>query len=158
MIIYKLNKTKGFTLIELLVAMSIVSIISITFFTLISTTIKGNKKNEIDIKSMQIAQTHIENIRNQLKKEGKLDKLTLKYSEDVEGNIKEETIDLEDNSKFDIYRKFNHKSIDKSIHIIEVLITREKGSADKYLYNINVKVTTKLSKKKTIITTSILDS
>ncbi|MGL5713108.1 MAG: type IV pilus modification PilV family protein [Paraclostridium sp.] len=64
---YKLREIDGFTLIELLIAMSIISIISISFFVILNSSIKINKKNEIDIKSMQIAQSKIESIRAEIK-------------------------------------------------------------------------------------------
>lgn len=64
---YKLREIDGFTLIELLIAMSIISIISISFFVILNSSIKINKKNEIDIQSMQIAQSEIESIRAEIK-------------------------------------------------------------------------------------------
>lgn len=149
--IYKLNKSKGFTLMELLIAISIISTISIAFFTVVNTTIKTNKKNEVDIKAMQIAQTHIENIRNQLTKEDKLEELTLMYNE------KKEVINLRDSSKNEIYINLNHNSIDNNTYIAEILLTRENGSSNKYLYDVKVEVTAELSKKRTILVTSILD-
>ncbi|MGL4797454.1 MAG: type II secretion system protein [Paraclostridium sp.] len=71
-----INK-KGFTLIELLVAMSIVSLIGFAFFKIVNSSILTNSKNERDIKSIHIAQTQIENIRSQLKKEGTLSKISI---------------------------------------------------------------------------------
>lgn len=63
----KLNKQEGFTLLELLVALGILSIIVITFTTILAIGIRGNTKNDKDIKALQLAQSEIEIIRNQIK-------------------------------------------------------------------------------------------
>lgn len=63
----KNTKYKGFTLIELLIAMSIISLIAMTFFSFFSFGIKFNTKNDKDIKCLNIAQTEIENLREQIK-------------------------------------------------------------------------------------------
>lgn len=65
----KLKSKVGFTLIELLIAMSIISLIAMAFFTVWNSTIKANTKNEKDIKALNIAQSEIENVRNQIKKD-----------------------------------------------------------------------------------------
>ena len=103
---------------------------------------------------MQIAQTQIENIRSQLKKEGTLEELILKYSIDSQGTINEEKLKLVDI----LDKSIEHKTSDNSTYIVKIILTREKGSVNKYLYNIKVKVNTNLSKTETILNTSILDS
>lgn len=149
-----IKNEKGFTLIELLVGISIVSIIALSFFKIANSSILSNSKNEKDINAMQIAQTQIENIRGQLKKEGTLEKLNLKYSIDSQGTIKEEKLQLVDF----IEKSIEHKTSDNSTYRVQIILTREKGNSNKYLYNIKVKVNTNLSKKETILNTSILDS
>ena len=64
----KINKSKGFTLIEVLVSISILSIIGLAFFSTVNTSIKTNKKNEMDIKALHLAESEIENLRAQIKK------------------------------------------------------------------------------------------
>jgi prepilin-type N-terminal cleavage/methylation domain-containing protein len=69
---YKIkNRRRGFTLVEVLVAMSIISLIAIGFFTILNTSIRFNVKNEKDIKALNIAQSEIENLRNQIKSKKK---------------------------------------------------------------------------------------
>lgn len=63
----KKDKSKGFTLVEVLISLSILSILMLVFFSIINTSIKTNKKNEIDINAMNIAQSEVENIRVQIK-------------------------------------------------------------------------------------------
>lgn len=62
-----LNKS-GFTLIELVFAMGIISLVMLTFFTIVNTSIRSNSKNEKDIVAINIAQSEIENLREQIKK------------------------------------------------------------------------------------------
>lgn len=64
----KIKDTRGLTLIELLISISILSIIGLAFFSTINTSIKSNKKNETDIKAMNLAQSEVENLRIQIKK------------------------------------------------------------------------------------------
>ena len=63
----KKNNSRGFTLVEVLVSLSILSILILVFFGVINTSIKNNKKNEIDINSLSLAQSEVENIRIQIK-------------------------------------------------------------------------------------------
>lgn len=63
----RINNNKGFTLIELMIAMSIISLIAMSFFYILGSAIKSNVRNEVDIKALNIAQTTIENIRVQIK-------------------------------------------------------------------------------------------
>lgn len=64
----KIKDIRGLTLIELLISISILSIIGLAFFSTINASIKTNKKNETDIKAMNLAQSEIENLRIQIKK------------------------------------------------------------------------------------------
>lgn len=61
------KSNKGFTLIEILIAMSIISLIAMAFFTFLNTSIRFNSKNEKDIKALNIAQSEVENLREQIK-------------------------------------------------------------------------------------------
>lgn len=63
----KNRSSKGFTLAEILISLSILSILILVFFGVINTSIKNNKKNEIDINSLSLAQSEVENIRIQIK-------------------------------------------------------------------------------------------
>lgn len=61
------NKKKGFTLIEVIIAISIISIISLALFRVINSAIKNNSKNEIDIHSLNVAQSEMEQLRSNIK-------------------------------------------------------------------------------------------
>lgn len=63
----KKEVSKGFTLVEVLVSLSILSILMLVFFYVINISIKNNKKNEVDINALHLAQSEIENIRAQIK-------------------------------------------------------------------------------------------
>lgn len=63
----KKNNAKGFTLIEVLISICILSILTIVFSNVMNNSIKINKKNEVDINAMHLAQTEIENLRVQIK-------------------------------------------------------------------------------------------
>ena len=63
----KKEVSKGFTLVEVLVSLSILSILMLVFFNVINISIKNNKKNEVDINALHLAQSEIENIRAQIK-------------------------------------------------------------------------------------------
>lgn len=139
---YKKNK-RGFTLIELLVSISIISIISICFFNIINNSLKINKKNEVDIKAMNIAQTAIEDIRNDIK-EGNIIGLDMDEDGEDEFNI----IDSNWNGTLkEIYVQSPSLTTTKSIKNIEyeVNITklereRYSNSSTKYLYTIKLVV------------------
>lgn len=61
------NKKKGFTLIEVIIAISIISIISLALFRVINSAIKNNSKNEMDIHSLNVAQSEMEQLRSNIK-------------------------------------------------------------------------------------------
>ncbi len=63
----KNKSNKGFTLLELLVSLTIITFILFAFFRIINTTTRVNTKNDRDIKALNIAQTEVENLRNQIK-------------------------------------------------------------------------------------------
>jgi prepilin-type N-terminal cleavage/methylation domain-containing protein len=110
-------KNKGFTLIEILIAMSLVSLIAMAFFTILNSTIKANSVNEKNIKCLNIAQSEVENIRQQIKE---LKQIQVKSSESYE------PIPIEINNA--IYYeviKVEKKEI-------------QQGNPNGYLYTINV--------------------
>ena len=78
-----MKKNKGFTLIELLVALAIVGIILLAFFRSVDSTNRMNAKNDRDIKALNIAQSEIENLRNQIKNGGQLDKIKIEDVIDI---------------------------------------------------------------------------
>jgi prepilin-type N-terminal cleavage/methylation domain-containing protein len=63
----KYKNNRGFTLIEILIAMGIISLIAMAFSTILNSTIKANSVNEKNIKCLNIAQSEVENIRQQIK-------------------------------------------------------------------------------------------
>jgi prepilin-type N-terminal cleavage/methylation domain-containing protein len=96
------NSNKGFTLIEILVAMSIVMLIAMAFFSINNMSIKLNSKNEKDIQSMNIAQSIMEDIRQDIK-EGKdgsyFDKIV--WANGLQGEYNKEDIEI-DNNKYNV--------------------------------------------------------
>lgn len=139
--VVKLNKEKGFTLIELIVAMSIISLISIGFYSLLNTSIKTNVKNEQDISALQLAQSEMENIRLQIKS----------------GSTQFETKD-KDNKKVDLKVNGNtpyKKGENNKIYNVEVDINLDSNS-DLYKVIITSELeNTTVNKKKTKIVTEI---
>ena len=89
----KLKKSKGFTLIELLVALAIVSTILLAFFKVTDSTTKMNVKNDLDIKALNLAQSEIENLRNQIKNNTLIEEDIEPYKKSIDG--KEFNIDLD---------------------------------------------------------------
>lgn len=61
-----MNK-RGFTLIEVLISLSILSIIGAAFFSIANNAIRINSKNDKDIQEMNIVQSVIEDIRDDIK-------------------------------------------------------------------------------------------
>lgn len=112
------KKNKGFTLIELLIALAIVGIILLAFFKVTDNTTKMNVKNDIDIKALNIAQSEIENLRNQIKN-----------GEQVESKNHIKSID--------------GKEFKVELHIIsksEVKTQKKNLNTGLYMYTINIKV------------------
>ena len=174
----KIKNEKGFTLIELIIALSIISIVSMAFFRTINSSIKYNTKNEKDIKALNVAQTEIENIRNEIKK-SKTDIIIndeiiipsdnivwIEKEVIVEGQTEKVTkefvqIDDDPNKNTLQYNKTIPGEITE--YIVKLDLSREKkadkSSALKYLYTINIEVKAEnenLSNKTTILTTSVL--
>ena len=127
----KLKKEKGFTLIELLVALAIVGIILLAFFKSIDSTTRINTKNDRDIKALNIAQSEIENLRNQIKN-----------GEQVES---ENCVKRIDGKEFNIYLDISKEKVKNE---------NKNNNIDTglYLYTINIEVKSKdeyFSKKPT---------
>lgn len=121
----KLKKSKGFTLIELLVALAIVGIILLAFFKVADSTTKMNVKNDRDIKALNLAQSEIENLRNQIKNYEQLEKLEIKEvinrlkDDNYDGKIENDYINKDIESKVE----FNNKII--SIPLVNIPETEE---------------------------------
>lgn len=114
----KLKQNKGFTLIELLVALAIVGIILLAFFKVTYSTTKMNVKNDIDIKALNLAQSEIENLRNQIKNGVQAEEKT--YIKSIDG--KEFEVSLYNISKSKVSTQNNN--LDTGL----------------YMYTINIKV------------------
>lgn len=121
----KIKNNKGFTLIELIIALSVISIILMAFYSIINSSIKHNVKNEKDIKSLNIAQSEIESLRNEIKSsnssiniyddEGNI-LITIPESEDI---IWKET-EIEENGE------------KKNIDIVDIIEIKLDGTYGKY--------------------------
>ncbi len=193
----KKTKNKGFTLLELIIALSIVSIVLMSFYTLINSSIKQNTKTEKDIKSLNIAQGEIESLRNEvktsntiinIKDDNGIDNLISipvanvnsgdivwkaigtdnEYVIDIKGDgIYNSYIAIEDDgSSNDEILQYN-RSIDgdPTEYVVKLKVSRQKkgdinnSSNNYYIYVLEVRVkpqNSNLSKKETILTTSIL--
>ena len=130
----KNRSSKGFTLAEILISLSILSILILVFFGVINTSIKNNKKNEIDINSLSLAQSEVENIRIQIKNNNT-------------SNLK----DLE-NNEFIIGENHNYTS---NTCDVDVLVEQKSD----LLYEVNVTVkykNPKDSRKKVQIITQVV--
>lgn len=114
----KLKKDKGFTLIELLVALSIVGIILLAFFKVTDITTRMNVKNNTDIKALNLAQSEVENLRNQIKNGEQIE--SRNYIKSIDG--KEFKVSLQIISKSKIYAQ--NDNLDTGL----------------YMYKINMKV------------------
>lgn len=117
----KLKKCRGFTLLEILVAMSIISLISMAFFSFLSSSTKINSKNEKDINSLNIAQSEIEKLRQQIKSTNWDNNLYIQV--DNSGY-------LYINNSGDNNIKWIKNSNDKSIEYLDIL---ESGEYGKYI-------------------------
>lgn len=135
----KLKVNKGFTLIEILIAMSITSIIILTLFTTLNSTIKGNVKNEINIKTLNLGQSEIENIRELIKEEKEI-----KIVDDL--NNQSKNIAIGSNALNILNKKIKN---DNRNYYEKIYITKEKityGNNSNYLYTIKVIVNDDIQK------------
>lgn len=156
------KKNKGFTLLELLVALAIIISIMFAFFKVYNSSIRVNTKNDRDIKALNLAQSELENLRNQIK--------NLKRSEDdkkIEINIGGKQIDVEELGEEPIhiptYEKNYTDEDGMKERVYKINLTLEKSSVTNqiYMFNINIDAKSKdeyLSKKKIELSTSILSN
>ena len=132
----KLKQDKGFTLIELLVALAIVGIILLAFFTSINSTIRMDAKNDRDIKALNLAQSEIENLRNQIK--------TNVGSENQEINQIIQSKETISNRIIEPYKKtIDGKEFEISLYnISKSKLDTQNTNLDEelYMYTINIKV------------------
>ena len=132
----KKNNSRGFTLVEVLVSLSILSILILVFFGVINTSIKNNKKNEVDINALSLAQSEVENIRIQIKNNN------ISNLKDLENNEIIIDADIENSYTFKNY---------------EVKISVEQKSDLLYEVNVTVKYKDpKDSRKKVQIITQVV--
>lgn len=138
----KLNN-EGFTLLELLVALAISTMVLMAFTTTINTSIRGNTKNDKDIKALNIAQTEIENIRVQIKEGKHLFENSNGDSVQVDranGNIFNQIVD---GKNFEVIM-FLTKETTSSLYTLKVVVKATGAGIDDYF-----------SKKETEIITQI---
>lgn len=168
-----LKKEEGFTLIEVLVALAIVTIVSMAFFTTVNMTTKYNAKNEKDIQAMDIAQSEVEYLTEEIKDNKKTIDIDfnengqLEQSNNLNTNecIPKETIKIKGFDNFNKNPKYIVKYEGNENTKYQVFIkidTQEKQQQVKnyYLYNIEVKVKSlsNLSERESVIKTSVLDN
>lgn len=149
----KLKKIKGFTLIELLVALAITGTILLAFFKIIDSTNRMNVKNDRDIKALNIAQSEIENLRNQIKNYEQTEKLYIEDIKDITTNNdgfqfdnvnKKISITLENDKNYNItYKKdMDEKEFEIYLNISKSKVKAQNNNVDTgmYLYTMNIKV------------------
>lgn len=149
-----LNNKKGETLLEVLIALAIISMIGLSFFKVIDKTTLNNRKNEIDIKMMNIAQTELESLSKSIKegstKMTKFDGREYDFVSDAKPYTIEDDEKLKYNVDIEVYRKDTKKS---------------NGGKQASLYTIGVKVALNyenkeqkklLTKRSVIIKTKVL--
>lgn len=135
----KFEKSKGFTLIELLVSLAIVGTILLAFFKIIDSTNRMNVKNDRDIKSLNIAQSEIENLRSQIKeKAGDNERELFVYDNSLDSNDKK--IEISFDKKNEYFRIYEDADIKYKICLdIKREIVAEDTFND-YIYTINITV------------------
>lgn len=150
-------------MIELLVAMSIISLIALVFFSTVNNSIKSNAKNEKDIKSLQLVQSEMERLINDIKQDKKLEVHddisgiyeSIEFKKDVDGIDKSnKTYKLKSNG--DVY------NLNLSMNRMSITI----GNENIYKYNIDISSrldnivdglsNRELSNKETKIKTSVI--
>ena len=137
------NKTnKGFTLLELLVSLTIITFILFAFFRILNTTTRVNTKNDRDIKALNIAQTEIENLRQQIKTKslGYSERRLLIYDDLKQGEDKSEEIsfDKDNKSKKDYSRIIINENGSKNKYNITLSVERELVQGNKKYNNSNI--------------------
>lgn len=143
----KIYKSKGFTLIEVLIAVSLISIIALSFMMFSNSRTKVNSKNEHDIHGLNIAQSEMESLREQIKE----NKLGIKITTDNNSEINIPS------SQNDFKTQYTRKN--KSIGYIVDLEINKVTVGSKVLHKI--KITTycdndDLSRRKTNLYAEIL--
>ncbi|MDU1540381.1 MAG: type II secretion system protein [Paeniclostridium sordellii] len=149
-----LKKESGFTLIEILVALTIVSIISMTFFTIINMTTRKNAKNEKDIQAMDIAQSQIEYLIKEIKNNRYANEDYIKFDFDENGKLSIMKSDnyiykLSENLFTSTSFEVKYKGNENTRYVVNLKLNRENMNNKNnekppiYLYNINVNVTPK---------------
>lgn len=135
---------KGFTLIEMLISMAILSIVMFSFFSILNNSIVMNKKTEVDIKGMNIAQSSMEEIRSDIKSgrtigidlnEDGVDDITILSSnwDSNEGLVQEY-------NNNDITGSVESGNIQYEIHIKGLKRERKSLTSNRYLYTVNISV------------------
>lgn len=138
-----MKNQKGFTLIEILIAMSVITLIAMAFFTFLNSSIKFNAKNENDIKALNIAQSEVENIREQIKI-GKKSNFRTLNNEEI--NLNRDTPE---------YEVFSTRGKEKYIMKID-LSTEDKKQNSLYTIEINIKAKNQnFSKRSTNLITQV---
>ena len=148
----KLNN-KGLTLIELLVALAIVGLGIITMFSSVNSNLKVNTKNDKDIKSLQIAQSEIENLRSQIKSKSP-DSFKINTYKEEQDKEEVEEISLKDLEKEDGISYFRIIDGKSNIYNINLKVTDDPEN----LYTIDIKVSSQnedFSGKSTHIVTKV---
>lgn len=178
------KNNNGFTLLELLISLSIVSIICVTFYGFLNNSIKTNGKNERDIKALNIAQSEIENLRQQIKSKTSGSNLEIKLSDTEniiisnDNNSKTKWVNNGENEKLElidtgIYKNYSGKD-NRGQNDYSIIRYEKSNATDKfyvnlkmfrddigsrYLYKIIISINSQeeyFSKKVTTLTTEIL--
>lgn len=157
-----LKSNKGDTLLEIIVALAIMTLMGLSFFSVLNRTMLNNMKNERDTKMLNIAQTEVESLTKSVK-EGSTS-ITKKRKRPID----EDTYQLV-NRKFDITKagkiSYDVEDDEKTIYICNLSIKDikldKKANKIAYLYDIEIEVSPedkKFTKRKVELNTKILSS
>lgn len=174
--ILKIKNKKGFTLVEVLIAMAIISIVTLSFFTIVNFSIRQNLKNEQNIILRNIAQTEVENLRKEIKMyknymEIPTDNLLIKIPDETKGidwnngnisitsnGIYKDFIGINDDGSKDNSIIQYDRNIDGNCYRVKLDLSRIEKK-EKFLYDVNVNVKLKnnyFSEQEVVLNTKIL--
>lgn len=168
------NNKKGFSLIEVLISVAILSIIGMAFYTTIASSIKHNKKNEVDITSLSISNTIVSEVESYIKHNNKFgissnegtfersinnalvnDKIEFYVCKDISNNNSLMMIDERDTNNFNNI-KSNPNAFKVSIILKSIQEDNQSIIPNAKLYEVEIKIIpNSFSKKEQSITTKI---
>lgn len=156
----KLKSSRGETLLEVLVALTIITLVGASFFSVLNRTILNNEKNGRDIQIMAIAQTEIESLTKSIKEGDSLITRNLKESiENHEYNLIDRQFDITSVGKITYYVEDDDEILYKCNLDIKDIQPKRGGEKTAYLYEVEIEVSVedrKFTKRDIKIQTKVL--